>query len=135
MDRKNPRLDFFDRVLLIAVLVIVVVSTAVYATVQIYRNSVASRNAIMANLMSIQGAKNQWVLETGQSSNAVPTWDTIAPYLGNVSSFHEDGPDGEKGAGGFCLPKYPRGATYTIGRLGESPTCYFRGRTLILTNF
>jgi general secretion pathway protein G len=67
-----------------------------------------SSNACVNNLRVIDGAKQQWALENGKT-NGIVTWADIKPYL-NLDS------NGD-------LPKCPQGGTYTIGRLGEDPTC------------
>jgi len=70
--------------------------------------------ACVQNLRSIAAAKQQWGLEHKQSSNAVPTWADILPYLGS-------GPAGQ-------MPHCPDGGVYSIGRLNENPTCSIGGR-------
>jgi hypothetical protein len=71
-------------------------------------------NACVNNLRNIVAAKQQWGLEHNQSSNAVPTWADILPYLGS-------GPAGQ-------MPHCPDGGVYSIGRLNENPTCSIGGR-------
>jgi hypothetical protein len=43
----------------------------------------AALNAIINNLRSIAGAKDQWALETKRGPGAVPTWANLAGYLKN----------------------------------------------------
>ena len=62
----------------------------------------------IANLRDFDSAKQQWALENGKT-NGIVTWADIKPYLGR-------GPEGS-------LPKCPQGGTYTIGKIGELPTC------------
>jgi len=69
---------------------------------------VRSSNACVNNLRVIAGAKEQWALENGKT-NGIVTWADIKPYMGR-------GPEGS-------LPICPQGGVYTIGRLGEDPTC------------
>lgn len=67
-----------------------------------------SSNACVNNLRVVEGAKEQWALENGKT-NGVVTWADIKPYMGR----------GLEGS----IPKCPQGGVYTIGRLGEDPTC------------
>jgi hypothetical protein len=65
-------------------------------------------NACINNLRQLDGAKQQWALENGKT-NGVVTKNDITPYIkldlkGN-------------------LPKCPSGGTYTIGKVGDTPTC------------
>jgi hypothetical protein len=63
------------------------------------------------NLRQIAAAENQWVLENSKTTNDVPTSADILPYL---RSSH--------------MPVCPDGGTYTIGRVGQPPTCSIGGR-------
>jgi hypothetical protein len=58
------------------------------------------------NLRQIEAAKQQWALEFHKSTNDVPTWDDLVGR-------------------GFLekMPRCPQGGTYTIGRVGELPSC------------
>ncbi|MDB6017501.1 MAG: hypothetical protein JWR19_1990 [Pedosphaera sp.] len=61
----------------------------------------------LLNLLVINVAKKQWALENKKSTIDVPIWNDLLPYLGSNPS----------------IPKCPNGGTYTIGRIGELPTC------------
>ena len=69
-------------------------------------------------LRQIVAAKDQWALEKGKKTNDVPSWDDIRPYFPSVWT--------------NTIPVCPDGGTYTIGRIGEFPTCSIgrRGHTL-----
>ena len=41
-------------------------------------------NACVNNLRQIDGAKQQWALETRQATNALPSYSAISPYLRNA---------------------------------------------------
>ncbi len=64
-------------------------------------------NACINNLRQIDGAKQQWALETKAAPDATP--DTTSLY----------------GAGNYITvePTCPAGGEYTIGTLEESPSC------------
>ena len=60
----------------------------------------------VSNLRQIGAAKDQWMLEKIKTSNDVPTWDDLRTYFR-----------------GEVPPKCPNGGSYTIGRVGDMPTC------------
>jgi hypothetical protein len=68
-----------------------------------------SSNACVNNLRQIDAAKQQWALENGKTNGTVVTENDIKPYMMLNSK-------GE-------IPKCPQGGIYTIGRVGENPTC------------
>ena len=70
---------------------------------------VSMQNACINNLRQIDGAKNEWALENNKTNGTPVTEADIKPYL-------KLGADGN-------FPKCPAGGTYTIGRVGEVPTC------------
>jgi prepilin-type N-terminal cleavage/methylation domain-containing protein len=72
----------------------------------------AQRNACIRNLQQIDGAKEQWALETkkGPSDPVVPA--EIDAYI--------------KGG----APKCPASGTYTYGNVGTDPTCTIAGHVL-----
>ncbi|MDB6036260.1 MAG: type secretion system protein [Verrucomicrobiales bacterium] len=65
----------------------------------------AQMNACINNLHQIDGAKEQWALETKAAANAVVGLADVAPYL----------------KGGTNCPL--GSADYTIGNVGVLPTC------------
>ena len=71
----------------------------------------AQQNACINNLRQIEAAKNQWALENAKKSTDVPTQQDILPYLRK-------------------WPVCPAGGTYTIGAVGEPPTCSVAGHVL-----
>jgi len=73
----------------------------------------AARNKCINNLRQIDGAKNEWALENNKAVGAVPTAQDIAPYI-------------KLDANGN-IPGCPSGGTYTIGAVGEQPSCSIHG--------
>ncbi len=71
----------------------------------------AQENACINNLRQLDGAKNQWALEKGKTTGAVPTKEDLLPYL-------------------RIWPVCPQGGTYTIGPVGENPQCSIPGHAL-----
>jgi hypothetical protein len=66
-------------------------------------------NACINNLRQIDAAKNEWALENNKTNGTPVTVADIKPFI-------------KLDAGGN-LPKCPAGGTYTIGVVGEPPTC------------
>jgi hypothetical protein len=60
----------------------------------------------ISNLRQIDGAIQQWAIETKQPTNAAPNWDDIRPYFAN-----------------HPIPACPDGGTYTLGQVAIHPRC------------
>jgi hypothetical protein len=73
----------------------------------------SQQNACINNLRQIDAAKNEWALEKGKTTGDMPTAGDIKVYL-----MHNR------------LPVCPAGGTYTIGAVGEPPTCSIPGHKL-----
>jgi hypothetical protein len=73
------------------------------------------RLACMNNLIQILGAKDQWALDHKITTNDTPTWEDLKPYIGRG--------DGK-------ILKCPQGGVYTIGKVGEYPTCSITNHSL-----
>jgi hypothetical protein len=93
--------------------VIVVVAAVLPAFIRA-RTTPAS-NACVNNLRYIDGATQQWALENHKTTNDVPSWEDVRPYLSR---------DGK-------IPTCPHGGTYTLGRLDKPPTCSYPGHSLL----
>jgi prepilin-type N-terminal cleavage/methylation domain-containing protein len=68
-------------------------------------------NACINNLRQIDGAKQQWALETKQSTTASPANTSLQPYVGRGS------------AGGIFPPLCPGNGSYTVGSVAVAPAC------------
>jgi DNA repair exonuclease SbcCD ATPase subunit len=79
------------------------------AAAQAQAKQVQNVNACVNNLRLFDAAKQQWALENKKQSTDTPGVEDLRPYLGR-------GPNGE-------MPTCPDGGTYTIGAVGEKPTC------------
>ncbi len=64
------------------------------------------KGACVANLWQIKGAKDQWALGHNKKLADTPQAADLADYFKNRQ-----------------LPVCPAGGTYTIGKVGDSPTC------------
>ncbi len=69
----------------------------------------------VARLRIIDGAKQNWGLDHHKTTNDIPTWDDIRPYLSRNGD----------------IPACPSGGTYTLGRLDESPKCSYPGHSVL----
>lgn len=67
-------------------------------------------DACINNLRQIDGAKQQWMSDHRKTTNDVPTWEDLREYIRGI---------GTTGPMLVC----PAGGTYTIGQVGEKPTC------------
>ena len=71
----------------------------------------SQENACINNLRQLDAAKNEWALEKGKTATDVPTKADLLPYLRS-------------------WPVCPQGGTYTIGTVGDKPTCSIPGHEL-----
>jgi hypothetical protein len=74
------------------------------------------RNTCINNLRQIDAAKNEWALEKNKKNGSDCTEADIKPYIKLDANRN--------------LPKCPAGGTYTIGKVGEKPTCSIPGHVL-----
>jgi hypothetical protein len=78
-------------------------------------------NACINNLRRIDAAKEAWALQHNAKTNDIVTIDDIRPYLEQDLD-----PRGKPyitlDANGN-LPRCPSGGVYTIGKIGDFPTC------------
>ena len=79
----------------------------------VHANQVARTNTCINNLRYIDGAKQQWALVNRKQSTDTPTMEDLRPYVG-------------RGATG-TLPVCPDGGFYTVGSVGQKPTCSIPG--------
>jgi hypothetical protein len=81
-----------------------------------HARATSQENACINNLRLIDAAKQQWALENKKGNSDTPTMQDLQVYLGH-------GPKGE-------FPVCPKGGVYTIGAVGEKPTCNIPGHVL-----
>ena len=96
-------------------MMIVVAIIGLLATIAIpnwvHARSTSQVNACINNLRQIDGAKQQWSLETKQATNATPTYPEIAGFLKSDVTC----PAGGSGA--------TFDATYVMGNVDTKPAC------------
>jgi prepilin-type N-terminal cleavage/methylation domain-containing protein len=68
-------------------------------------------NACINNMRQVDGAKQQWALETRQATNATPSYAAISPYLRNAVTCPSGGSTAT-----FA-------SSYTMGNVSEKPVC------------
>jgi len=71
-------------------------------------------NACVNNQRQIDGATCQWAAGNHKTTNDVPTWEDIRPYLLRSGK----------------MPTCPLRGTYVLGRLDKPPKCTYPGHTL-----
>src|SRR5581483_2739064 len=100
---------------IILVAMVVAVGIAV-ATVPAFirARTTPAMNACINNLRCIDGATQTWALENHRSSNDIPTWEAVRPYLPS----------------GRAVPTCPHGGKYTLGTLVKPPSCSYPGDAL-----
>lgn len=73
----------------------------------------AQRTVCIANLRLIYAAKQAWALEKNKTDVDTPTEQDLLPYIK-----------------GGVFPTCPAGGVYTIGSVGQTPTCSVPGHVL-----
>src|SRR5580692_9012568 len=81
----------------------------------VHARSTSQQNACINNLRQIDGAKQQWALETKANPTATPVLANIQPYLGR----------GSAGTAPTCPadPANTFATSYTLNDLSTAPTC------------
>jgi prepilin-type N-terminal cleavage/methylation domain-containing protein len=105
MNIKTNRKGGFTLVEIMIVVAIIGLLAAIAIPNFVKARSTAQMNACINNLHQIDGAKEQWALETKAAANAPVTLANVSPYL----------------KGGTNCPL--GSADYTIGNVGVLPTC------------
>ena len=80
----------------------------------------SQKNACINNLRQVDGAKQQWALETKQGTNATPAITDISVYLRNSVTC-------PAGGNGITM-----GNSYTIGDVSTKPICKILAATHLL---
>ena len=107
MQLNTSRKSAFTLVEIMIVVAIIGLLAAIAIPNFIKAREASQKNACIANLKQIDGAKNTWALETKQLSTATP-----APgALYGAALYIRD------------TPTCPGPGTYTIGTVSEKPSC------------
>jgi hypothetical protein len=110
---RGPPVEFAIFLVILGILALVAIPNCVRSP------WTSPATACINNLREIDGAKEEWTLKHNAKTNDIVTFDQIKPYL-----VPDDQPNAfiKLDAKGN-LPKCPEGGIYTIGRIGEPPTC------------
>jgi hypothetical protein len=109
MSESENKSSEFDALVWIAIIALVGFFAYIAIPNFIKARSTSAQNPCINNLRQIDGAKNEWALENGKTNGTVATENDIKPYI-------------KLNAKGD-IPSCPLGGIYTIGKVGENPTC------------
>lgn len=114
----KPSKPFLTTLAAIAVIVLAVAVPNFF-----HARGMSAGNVYINNLRQIDAAKNQWMLEKGKTTNDLPTWNELLPCLRSSFTNYHQSNDGVVGVSGEI---------YTIGKVGEPPTCLANGQKINL---
>ena len=120
MNMKTSRKAGFTLVEIMIVVAIIGLLAAIAIPNFVRARTTSQMNACINNLRQIDGAKQQWALETKQSTDATPTYTQISPYLKNAIVCP---------AGGSVTTF---SGSYTINAVSTNPVCQILGATHIM---
>jgi prepilin-type N-terminal cleavage/methylation domain-containing protein len=124
MKQNKSRKQGFTLVEIMIVVAIIGLLAAIAIPNFVRARTTSQKNACINNLRQIDGAKQQWALETKATTNAAPASTDIQPYMGR----------GNLGT----LPSCPADSSatfttsYTIGDVQTAPVCNIDGVNHVL---
>lgn len=104
MNRQTKGFTLVEIMIVVAIIGILI---AIAVPSFLRAREISRRNACQENQSKIDGAKQQWALESNAPATATPTWDNL---VGNESYIRKS-------------PSCPSSGTYAINNLATDPSC------------
>ena len=122
MKNRTSRKSGFTLVEIMIVVAIIGLLAAIAIPNFVKARTTSQMNACINNLRQIDGAKQQWALETKQATNALPTFANISAYLRNAITCP---------AGGTSTAFTD---SYTMNTVDVKPVCHVLPSTHVLAD-
>jgi prepilin-type N-terminal cleavage/methylation domain-containing protein len=116
MKIQNDKKSGFTLVEIMIVVAIIGLLAAIAIPNFVKARTTSQQNACINNLRQIDGAVQQWALETKQSSGASVSLGQVKPYIKLDSTGN--------------IPSCPAGGAYTVSTVNSNPTCNVSGHAL-----